>query len=133
MPKCYHCGTPLGHIDDPCPRCLPNFDLSTQAVAEKAMEADYYRNMEIDHLKAENAALQAKLDRAVEGLRVYGDGANWAKPCELDIAAGAAYEYEACVWNSAYPNGYELAQSILREITEPQQGQTSEATLKSTN
>ncbi len=69
---------------------------------------------------SEVAALQAKLDRAVEGLRVYADEANW-------ITENGSRKRFFIRHNKStmtiHESGFDVAQSILSEI-EQQQGQT---------
>lgn len=65
--------------------------------------------------------VQAKLDRVVEGLQQFGLEANWWEKSDGDIC-----------WVGE-PNPIAYAQSILREIAEPQQGQTSDAPSQSSN
>lgn len=60
-PRCFTCGHMLGHIDDACPVCLPNFRANRLA-QEPANHARFWRDMAASYRRAgrEQAALNAE-------------------------------------------------------------------------
>jgi hypothetical protein len=58
---CHHCGTPLGHIDDPCPNCLPNFGVKYPFTRPQSTQE---KDALIASLRAENERLTAEWDEA---------------------------------------------------------------------
>lgn len=77
--NCSVCGNPLGHIDEACPRCLPNFYSLRPKVKVKDKDA------EIARLKAENERLEKRLAAAGNELDTLRKAVWFLEPYEIPL------------------------------------------------
>lgn len=99
--NCSVCGNPLGHIDEACPRCLPNFYSLRPKVKVKDKDDEIVRiKEEVQTFEKQKAALISEVAKETARLRE-----------EL-----AHYEAEAFNANDAYKNSIEREKELRARV-----------------